>query len=302
MLVGGWILLLVWSGTALGSEVGSPLKRMPLEVGFTRYAFLNVNRNDAEAAFKAFLHAVGQQRGYDVTANVRVFDGLPEFEAAVKAGTIDLAIIDSWRYLAMDIQKLVTPRFITADRGRSGKRYVLLTREGSDLKTLADLRGKGIVQIEVTNSNVGRPWLETLLMEHRLGTPQAFFGRVESVGKPSAAVLPVFFGTKAVCLVDEPGFEIMKELNPQVGKGVRVMMASEPLADALICLRSSSWTSEKFKRDVIEILGELHLEPSGQQILTLFKVSQLLPFEESQLETVRKLRARHEKLRGETER
>jgi ABC-type phosphate/phosphonate transport system substrate-binding protein len=293
----GALLVLLRIPPAWADRPNGVLKPMDLEVGFTKYAFLNVNRNDAEASFKAFLQTVGRQRGYDLTAKVTVFDDAPAFEAAVKSGSIDLVIIDAWRYLAMDIHKLVTPFFVTSDRGRFGKKYVLLTRQGSNLKALPDLRGKTLLQIEVTNTNLGRPWLETLLLESRLGAPETFFGKVEGVGKPSAAVLPVFFGNKDACLVDEPGFEIMKELNPQVGKGVQVMIASELLTDALICLRSSSWSSEKFKRDVIQILGELHNEPSGQQILTLFKVGQLVPFQDTYLDTVRNLRMRHEKLR-----
>jgi ABC-type phosphate/phosphonate transport system substrate-binding protein len=298
----GPLIALLWVFPAWADGQSGALKPMPLEVGFTKYAFLNVNRNDAEASFKAFLQTVGRQRGYDLTAKVTVFDDAPAFETAVKSGSIDLVIIDAWRYLAMDIQKLVTPFFVSSDRGTFGKKYVLLTRQGSSLKTLPDLRGKTFLQIEVTNTNLGRPWLETLLLESRLGAPETFFGRVEGVGKPSAAVLPVFFGNKDACLVDEPGFEIMKELNPQVGKGVQVMVASELLTDALICLRNSNWSSEKFKRDLIEILGNLHGEPAGQQILTLFKVSQLIPFQDTYLDTVRKLRMRHEKLHKENDR
>ncbi len=292
----GVLLVQLWIFSAWADEQNGVLKPMSLEVGFTKYAFLNVNRNDAEAAFKAFLQVVGRQHGYDVTAKVRVFDDVSAFEAAVKAGSMDLVIVDSWRYLAMDIHKLATPFFITSDRGKIGKRYVLLTRQGSNLNTLADLRGKDIAQIEVTNSNLGRPWLETLLLANRLGTSETFFGRVESVGKPSAAVLPVFFGNKHACLVDESGFDIMKELNPQVGKGIQVVVASEPLVDAVICLRNSSWSSEKFKRDLIQALGDLHREPVGQQILTLFKVSQLLPYQETHLDNVMKLRMTYEKL------
>lgn len=293
------LMTLLWYGSGRAGASESPPNAIALNIGFTRYAFLHVNRNDAEASFKAFIQTVGRQRGYNMMTKVHVFDDAPAFEAAVKSGAIDLVIIDSWRYLAMDIHKLVTPHFITAHQGAHGKRYFLLTRQGSSVKTLEDLRGKSLTMIEVTNTNVGRPWLETLLMENRLGSPANFFGSVESVGKPSAAVLPVFFGNRDACLVDEPGYEIMKELNPQVGKGVQILKASEPLADALLCLRSSTWSSEPFKEDLVKILSELHKEPVGQQILTLFKVSQLLPFEEKQLETVKKLRADYERLHAQ---
>ena len=56
------------------------------------------------------------------------------------------------------------------------------------------------------------------------------------------------------------------------------------------------WSNKDFKRDVIRALGELHLEPSGQQLLTLFKAGQLVPFQEKHLDTVRKLRLRHDQL------
>jgi hypothetical protein len=41
------------------------------------------------------------------------------------------------------------------------------------------------------------------------------------------------------------------------------------------------------------------MNPSGQQILTLFKISGLVPFEETQLATVRKLRTTHDSLMRE---
>jgi hypothetical protein len=47
------------------------------------------------------------------------------------------------------------------------------------------------------------------------------------------------------------------------------------------------------------IRGALHQEPAGQQILTLFKVDRLAPFQENQLDTVRKLRGAHDRLRQE---
>jgi hypothetical protein len=122
---------------------------------------------------------------------------------------------------------------------------------------------------------------------------------MESVGKPSAAVLPVFFGKKQACVVDESGFDVMTELNPQVGKGLQTVAVSEPLVDGVLCLNSSGWSSETYKQDVIKALGELHLEPAGQQILTLFKTDQLIPFQEKYLETARNLWARHERLRKE---
>jgi phosphonate transport system substrate-binding protein len=284
-----------WSGVQ-----DKDLKPASMSVGFTKTLFLNVNRNDVASTFKALSKTVGRRRGYLIDPQTRVFDDATAIESALKDDSVMLFIVDSWQFLSLDIHKFVKPYFVTADQGKVGKKYVLLTRRGSGLDTLADLRGKDIVEMEATGANLGRPWLETLLLTNHLGTHAKFFGSVEIVGKPSTAVLPVFFGKKQGCVVDESGYEIMKELNPQVGQHLQVIATSDRYVNAVLCLTHSGWTSQDFRKDFIESLATLHDEPAGQQILTLFKVDQLVPFEEEQLDTVRKLRATYDRLRGES--
>lgn len=273
------------------------LKRGVLNVGFTKSCFLGVNRNDAEAAFKAFLATVGRRRGYDLQSRVEIYEDSPSFEAAIKRKEIHLAIFDSWQYLSMDIRQVMEPYFLPVPKDRIGRKYVVLTRRGSGLNVLSDLKGKELTRLEMGAATMGGPWLETLLLANGHAPENRFFGRVEVVGKPASAVLPVFFGKKHACLLDVEGFEVMKELNPQLGSTLQVVAASEPCVDNVMCLVKDGWLSEAHKTDAIQALAELHLEPAGQQILTLFKVARLIPFEEGHLETVKKLRATHSELR-----
>ena len=286
----GVLLTVLWIAPSWAKEPSGELKKESLSVGFTPRAFANMNRNDLEAAFKALAETLGRKRGYLITSSTRLFEETSAFEAAIKDGSVRLAVMDAWTYLSMNLGGMVTPSFVATEQGKLGKRYVVLTRQGSGLNTLPDLRGKDIAEYLVAGSSMGRFWLESLLRTNRLGTHETFFGRAESVGKTSAAVLPVFFGKKDACLVDEKGFDIMKELNPQVGKKVQAVAVSDTFVDGLLCLSNSGWASETFKRDLIQALGELHLEPAGQQILTLFKFDQLIPYEEGYLDTVKRLR------------
>jgi ABC-type phosphate/phosphonate transport system substrate-binding protein len=289
-------LCLLWPCERAGAQ--ATLKPMPLQIGFTRSCFLNINRNDAEASFKALTEIVGRRRGYSVTSEVRIFDDDATFEAAIRDGSLIMAVADSWQYVAMTVPPRMKPQYISTELGKVGRRHLLLTRAGAGLNTLADLRGKSVLYVELANVTAGRKWLDTILLENQLGAADAFFGGVEAVAKPSLAVLPVFFGRKDACLVDESGFEVMKELNPQVGKGLVTLAVSESFVNNVILIRHDGWRDEKSRQDFIELLGELHLEPAGQQILTLFKVGELLPFDEKQLDTVRALRARHDGLTG----
>ncbi len=296
----GVLLALVSLGAAQAQDSAAGLKPLAMNVGFTKHAFLNVDRNDAEASFKALLVNVGRGNGYNITSKIHVFEDGPGLEAEVKSGLINMVVIDSWRFLAMDVRSMVTPFFVTSDQGKVGKKYVLLTRRGSNLNTLADLRGKEVLEIEATVTVLGHPWLETFLLENHFGTGAKFFRNVQRVGKPSTAILPVFFGQKDACLVDEPGFEIMKELNPKIGQVLQVVMISEPFVEGMICLKNSGWPAPEYKQDLIRALAELHTAPAGQQILNLFKVGRMVPFQESQLDAVRKLRAAYDRLQSQS--
>lgn len=284
---------MLWAGFAAGA-VGddSPLVQAspnPITVAFTRSCFQNINRSDGEASFKVFLEALGRKRGYVIRPITRVFEDPAAFEAAIQEDSIQIAIMDSWQFLTLDVHRQVRPYFVPAEQGKVGKQYLLLTRQGSGLDKLADLRGKGLLRLTMANASLGEYWLETVLAEAGLGRPDAFFGNVEVVGKPTAAVLPVFFDKKACCLVDRSAFEVMVELNPQVKRGLQTVAESRTYLDILVCLGDKGWPPPRGKEDGIAALSELHLEPAGQQILSLFKLGQFVPFEDKQLETVRQL-------------
>ncbi|MEZ4483394.1 MAG: PhnD/SsuA/transferrin family substrate-binding protein [Syntrophotaleaceae bacterium] len=107
---------------------------------------------------------------------------------------------------------------------------------------------------------------------------------------PMPALLPVFFGKKDAALLDSAKFELMAELNPQLKQSLQLLATSAPLTNAVICLKQTGWTEERFRQDVTQAMRELHLTPAGLQILMLFKVQQLVSFEPSHLDTLRQLR------------
>jgi ABC-type phosphate/phosphonate transport system substrate-binding protein len=262
-----------------------------LHAAFTQHAFNGVNRADAEAAFKVITRTMGVKRGYDVAVTVRMFERVPELDAELEAGAINLLVLDTWTYLELNTAGRLEPAFVSSDASEVAKQQLLLTRRDSGLHALAALRGKTLNVQSASNANLGVHWLQTVCGEQNLGAPADFFGPMEYLAKPSSVVLPVFFGRTDACLVDSTSLALMAELNPQVGRNLQVIASSEPMVDSVVCLSESGWSSPQFRRDLREVLGELHLEPAGQQILTLFRSGRLMPFEERHLDTVRKLRA-----------
>jgi phosphonate transport system substrate-binding protein len=291
----GLLLCVVLAGAASGGEAPDGLTDVTMRIGFTQSCFVGVNQSDAEAAFKVFLLTVGRRYGYHVKSQTTVYSDDALFEKAIRERTVNLAIVDGWKYLGMKVSDYLQPTFVATDQGRVGNRYVLLSRRAGRINSLAGLRGGQLVRLEATNASTGTFWFETLLQSSGLGTVDAFLGGIEVVNKPSAALLPVFFGKKDACLVTQSSFEVMRELNPQIGKDLLELASSELFTDVIICLSHDDWTSEKGKADLVKALAELHLEPAGQQILSLFKINQLIQFEESYLDSVRALRGLHAK-------
>jgi phosphonate transport system substrate-binding protein len=273
------------------------LQPLALRVGFTRSSIRNVNANDATAAFRVFAQTVSRRHGYRLDVDTQVFDDPALCEAQIKKGALNVAVLDTWDYLGMDIQPAMEPVCAHLEQGAVLKNYLLLTRRGGGLTSLADLRGKELMVLDGKGGHLSRAWLDYLLLAEHLEPKESFFRRLEPVARPTAAVLPVFFGAKPACLVDGPAFQIMSELNPQVGNNLVILAASEPYLDSILCIRRSGWPSERARQDVITTFTTFHLGPGGRQILELFKLDQLVPFKDEYLNTTRKLRAASDALR-----
>ncbi len=288
-------LLLAGLAAALPATGRTPMK---FEVGLARSCFPNVNLNDAVAAYRALLENIGQRRGYDISPEVTIYEDTAQFVTAIKHGTLHLAVMDTWQFLTMEGLREIRPYFATAINGQLGRRYLVVVRRGSGIRTVADLRDRAVVRLESVNNGVCRSWLETLLPDDPASPSSAFFESLENAAKPMAVVLPVFFGKKAGCIVDEGSFNLMKELNPQVGNALEVIAVSDVFVDIIVCLGEQEWPSPEGKVDTVKAIGDLAADPAGRQMLTLFKISGQVPFQEEQLATVRALRRTHAQLRG----
>lgn len=295
-----WLLLDVGSTGAAAAGIvpntaatptPAPQELVPItmRVGFTSASFLQGNRNDVTAAFKVLVDSVGRKHGFAVTVEAHFFQNAAAYQAAVEAGEINFAVFDSLTYVAQQRRSDLTPVFLPRSGGIVGRRYLLVVSRDSGIRSLEDLRGRKLVEYQAPDLSLGHTWLLNLLLEKRAGRAERFFSEIEYVGKPAAAVLPVFFGKRDVCLVDDLGFRLMAELNPQVGARLQPLATSVPLVGAVICASESNWSSRAFRPVLLEALAGLDREPAGKQLLALFKIDQLVPYQDSQVDSVREL-------------
>jgi phosphonate transport system substrate-binding protein len=79
-------------------------------------------------------------------------------------------------------------------------------------------------------------------------------------------------------------------MNPQVGAKLRVLSASPPLAEGLLCICRKQI---EFREQLLKDLRDLHLDPQGRQILMVFRFDRLAPVDNLELEQVRELWRKH---------
>lgn len=253
----------------------------------------DINENDAKAAVRTWGQTLAEQSGVPVDPNVRILTGADTFIRAFREKDVDSATMTTEEFLAVDREIALTN--LLAEGGKnSGDIYLLLTHEQSKIKSLEDLKGRELLASDSMRMSLSLIWLDVLLARQGLPAADQFFSGINRKKKLSVALLPVFFRSAEVCLVSQRGLEAMAELNPQVGKQLRVLAASERLVAGLVCFRSDyvSPNKEKLVRGVLHF----HETPRGQQVLTLFQSNPVEPLPREALDSAIQLLAEHNRL------
>ena len=282
----GHAIALCFFAVSLSAHAQNPLRKAHMQVVSSSSLFQSTNRNDATAALRVWMDLLGQRRGFQIDLTVDVLDDIAEIRRRVQAGTVSLLALDPVEYLKLGETPSLDPVFSTSrtDVGVS-PHYVALVRDESGISSLEGLRGRSAIVYAPTAAQIGRIWMNSMLQEAALGKPDHFFQSVEVVNKPSSAILPVFFGKADAAIVDSGTFDVTREMNPQIGRKLRILRSSPPILEGIVCLAKN----HQYREELIEALRGLHTEPQGRQILLVFGFSKLVPFDKAGLAQVRTL-------------
>jgi ABC-type phosphate/phosphonate transport system substrate-binding protein len=250
----------------------SPAAPDQFRLAFTGTMMSGVNDNDGKAALKAWAASILTPAGIAVETLPSVLDS-ESMIRAFQAGRIDGAAMITGEYLALSRRIPTAHLFVGSRDGELNETYLLLVSEGSSARRLADLRGSRLTTWEHARMSLAWPWLAVLLSRSGLARPEEFFGSITPRQKPNNAVLPVFFGTADTCIVTRRGFEGMIELNPQVGKRLRVLAESPPVIPSVFCFRASF--NPPWMEKLLRAIRDVHKTPAGMQIITMYQFGHL---------------------------
>jgi phosphonate transport system substrate-binding protein len=138
-----------------------------------------------------------------------------------------------------------------------------------------------------SGDEIPRLWVRSVLQEAGVEVGEGGVRVSGTAANVSQAVLPVFFGQVEACVVPVSSLDTMAELNPQLRRDLKVLATSPAFCQGPICVRKD--VLEEWGHLLSDVLTTLHLEPEGRQLLTLFRIEQLVPFDDAYLEPTARL-------------
>lgn len=267
----------------------------PVQAGFSATTLSAVDIQDAQVALKVWFEQILTAEGLDYHFENPVFRTAEELDHVVKSDGFDVLTLSAVEFIRLSQYGKFEYPLASEISGKLLDRLVLLVHNDSKVSNLADLKGKKLlIDIRLAGENP-EMWLEVELAKAGLPPGRAHFQVIKKVKeKPSQAILPVFFKQTDVCIVREESYEAVVEMNPQVKKFTRVLMTSQPLIRGVTVFRKGF---DPTKRDnVIKSSKKLHLNPKGKQVLTLFKVDNIIELKTEDLASIQALYRQYQEL------
>ena len=271
-----------------GAETDKPR----LSYGYSQKSLPEAGLKDVTAAFKVWAKELGESEGFLTEAIV--YENSDALLDEFKKGKIDLAALPTLDYLKVSKEINAVLALISVMQGKKTIRYMLLVQSDSSYFTLKDLKQKRLSIMK--NNELGILFLNTQLLKAKLPEAEKFFSDIQKKNKESQGVLSVFFGQADACITTDINLKTMTELNPQIGKKLKIIAASSDLIEFTSFFRSDY--DKAYRDKIINRTLKLRESPRGKQILTLFNSDTLEQMHEADLETTKQLLSEYNRLRG----
>ena len=243
--------------------------RPVLRLAVSAETLAGANLNDARAAYKVWVRELNGQLGYVIAEPVsEVFIASEDLVLGVRQGRFDSYVATAPEFAK--IVDLTDPdSLLIEDYMADGLEYVLLVHSASRFKQIADLRGAQILSHLHRDTALLPAWMSILLAANNLPSPERFFAGNTLCDKLNMVVLPVYFHRADGALLARRNWEMAVELNPQLGRDLRVITTSSKVIPVVLGFRRT--TTANARKSLIDSIQRVYSVPAGKQIVALYQ-------------------------------
>jgi ABC-type phosphate/phosphonate transport system substrate-binding protein len=266
--------------SAAADETGPDTGRAVV-IGFSGKVFLNVDPRDAIGLTRVWMQTADRPVKGAGQSTVVFFRDVEEMEKALKKNEVDIVVLIAQEFVQLRDRVPLAP-VLSADYGKHFfDELLLLVRTDSGITRTEQLRGKSIRIESCRKGSLPIRWLDSYLMTRVATNSRNFFSAISEYAKASQVIMPLFFSQTDACLASRESLETMSELNPQIGRSLRILETSPGFVTGLIAVRRDVRNP---RRDaLVKALREMNNDPKGRQLLTMFRINRLVDFKAEHL-------------------
>lgn len=274
--------------------VGDDAERRPFHLGFTTSVFGDVNHDDARIAMQLWTEELAALFVDGFKGIAHIYADPDKAVQAAQSGQLMALNLLTPDFVALHEDADLTPMIIGVfNDGSTTERYVLVVRSDSSRRSLAALRDAQVRVGTPATNTLPLMWLDIELQSQGFRPSTEHF-RLQQAESNSSAILPVFFGQAQACVVTERALHTQGELNPQIARELTVVAHSPRLLTAVLSFTPAC--DDSLRKVILTSTAELHQHPRGRQVLELFGLARIRPFQDTDLTTTTALVAAYNAL------
>jgi phosphonate transport system substrate-binding protein len=295
-------------GTLPGTSNGAPppastgnANNGPIRLALSESLVSDVNVNDARAAMLIWIKQLDKDLHIPIEISPKVFEPTAEIVRRARSGLFDAVGLNIIEY--RQIADMLDSSQIMAET-EAAEQYMLLVKRDGGIRSLGDLRGRRLSILTGIKMCIASQWLATILNEGHFAQSNQFFSSVVEEPKAARVVLPVFFGQSDACVTSKKSFDLMCELNPQVGKDLTAIAGSADLVVGFEIFHKNyrGANRDRFAHIYSSSQNASAASVARKQLSTLFHFNDLTIRDATSLEPALALLEKDERARGRPER
>lgn len=204
-------------------------------------------------------------------------------------GTIQVGYVSNLDYIKIKQSRDIVPFAKVVKGGKSSYNAIMLVRKNSNVKSLADLKGKTFTY---TSENSSHGFLyPSLLLKSKLNTNiKSFFKNPSLITKKDPdGILAVLYQKADIVGASSQTFAILAELMPRLKKELFVLDTSQPMVHGPMFIYPKNFKDksiiEKLKTEVLN----MDKTTEGKQVLLLFKIGGWTTASDADYDSMRQL-------------
>lgn len=265
---------------AIYAQEKESIKKDIVRMGALTNTVVGIDLKDADAAFKIWTDVLVKKfkakNVYDFTFEYKMYGNINSLKNDIKTGLINYFNVPIQDYFSLNLGKDFIP-FLSGTNHPKQKftYYYLVTSSMNKAKDLKELEGKKVNISKSIFDQIGGTWLKTVLRDE-MGARLYKTLNFQTVNdNENEDLLSVYFNKTDCAIVSQSTYELACEMNPSIGKKVKVLQNSGPLLAAIFVYRKGM--NQNTIKVIKDIVSDLHNDNEGRQILNLFRISKIIP-------------------------